>query len=77
MALVRRVRSLEGRQRADPTAMSDLELARRIAFVRVSEGRDLLGELAPACSRGGPRYGDQAANRQGWCSDGVLRSEHL
>lgn len=73
----RRVASLEGCRFVEPIAMSDLELARRIVFLRVGQGRDLLGELAPACSQGGPRYGDQAANRQGSCPDDVNRSEHL
>ena len=46
--LRRRVASLEGRRAVEPIPMSDLELARRIVFVCAVEGRDLLGEIAPA-----------------------------
>ena len=76
-ALRRRVASLECRPIVEPIAMSDLELARRIEFVRASEGRDLLTEVAPVCLPFRPLDGDQVADRQLARSNGRARSERL
>lgn len=74
-ALRHRVVSLEGRR---PIAMSDLELARRIVFVRVSEGRDLIGEIAPVSSLPWrPRKSDRPPERSCPPSLGSARSERL
>ena len=77
-ALSRRVASLEDRRPVEPIAMSDLDLARRIVFVRVSEGRDLIGEIAPESSlMGRPRASGRPPERSCLPSLGSARAEHL